>query len=99
MQLVSVILVHWIVIYPVDSAIQLFNNRGLVRSVCEKKKSLSWAPSVYKDLSMRHDWPVKNAFVNLPIRLKGKLKRTSGNFLSLLGAQNKDILALLRRCY
>ena len=29
MQLVSLILIHWIVIYPVDSAIQLLNNWGL----------------------------------------------------------------------
>jgi len=28
MQLVSLILIHWIVIYPVDSAIQLLNNWG-----------------------------------------------------------------------
>ena len=28
-QLVSPILIHWIVIYPVDSAIQRLNNRGL----------------------------------------------------------------------
>ena len=31
-QLISVILIHWIVIYPVDSAIQLLNNWGLVTS-------------------------------------------------------------------
>ena len=30
MQLVSLILIHWIVIYPLDSAIQRLNNRGLV---------------------------------------------------------------------
>ena len=28
-QLVSLILIHWIVIYPMDSAIQLLNNWGL----------------------------------------------------------------------
>ena len=28
-QLVSLILIRWIVIYPVGSAIQLLNNRGL----------------------------------------------------------------------
>ena len=27
-QLVSLILIHWIVIYPVDSTIQRLNNRG-----------------------------------------------------------------------
>ena len=28
-QLVSLILIHWIVVFPMDSAIQLFNNWGL----------------------------------------------------------------------
>ena len=53
---------------------------------------------VYPDLSTRHDYPVKNKNNNLkktkktktkkqrpvPIRLKGNLKRISGNSLSLL---------------
>ena len=34
---------------------------------------------------------LKKAIVNLPIRMKGNWKRTSGNSLSPLGAQNKDI--------
>ena len=42
----------------------------LVRSVCEKKSRYPGPPPVYKDLSTRHDWPVKNAFVNLPIEGK-----------------------------
>ena len=46
-------------------------------------------PPEYKDLSTCHDWPVKKAIVDLPIRLKGNSKRTSGNSLSPLGAQNK----------
>ena len=33
MQLVSQILIHRVVIYPVDSAIQLLNNWGLVDGV------------------------------------------------------------------
>ena len=41
---------------------------------------------------MCHDLPVvKKATVHLPIRLKGNSKRISGNSLSPLGAQNKDI--------
>ena len=32
------------------------------------------ADCVYQDLSMHHDWHVKNSIVNLPIRLKGNLK-------------------------
>ena len=41
---------------------------------------------------MRHDWPVKKAVVDLPIRLKGKFKtHFRYNSLSPLGVQNKDI--------
>ena len=40
---------------------------------------------------MRRDWPVKKAFVDLPIRMKGNSKPISGNSLSLLGTRNKDI--------
>ena len=38
-QLISLILINWIVIYPVDSAIQHFNNRGLMHSynACTRK--------------------------------------------------------------
>ena len=35
---------------------------------------------------MYHDWPVKKAVVELPIRLKGNLKFTLGNSMS----PNKD---------
>ena len=42
---------------------------------------------------MHHNWTVKNAIVDLSIRLKGNLKHISGNLLSLLEAQNKDISA------
>ena len=48
---------------------------------------------MYQDLSTRHDWPVKKTIVDLPIRIKGNSKRSSGNSLSPLGAQNKDISA------
>ena len=41
---------------------------------------------MYQDLSMHHDWPVKKAIVDLPIRLRGNSKR---NWLSPLGAENK----------
>ena len=39
MQLVSLILIRWIVIYPVDSAIQRLNNRGLVNNESEEHKN------------------------------------------------------------
>ena len=35
-------------------------------------------------------WRVKNAIVNLPLRLNGNTKSISGNLLRLLGAPNKD---------
>ena len=59
------------------------------------RNSCSGAPPVYPDLSTRHDWPVKNAIVNLPNREKRNLKRISGNSLRPLRAQNKDISAAL----
>ena len=40
---------------------------------------------------MRHDWPVKNAIVEMPITMKGNSKRTSGTLLSPLRTQNKDL--------
>ena len=45
---------------------------------------------MYQDLRTGHDWPVKKAVVNLPIRLEGNPKRISGNSLSPLGALNMD---------
>ena len=49
------------------------------------------APLVYQDLSKCHDWPVKQASVDLSIKMKGNSKSTSGNLLSQLEAQNNDI--------
>ena len=40
---------------------------------------------------MCHDWPVKKVIADLPITIKGNSKRSSGNLLSPLGAQDKDI--------
>ena len=48
-------------------------------------------PPVYQDLSTRHDWLVQKAIVDLPIRLRGNSKFTSGNLLSPLTALNKNI--------
>ena len=44
---------------------------------------------MYPYLSTRHDWSVKKAIVDLPIRMKGNSKRLAGNSLSPLGGQNK----------
>ena len=46
-----------------------------------------------RNLITRHDWPVKKAIVDLQIKTKGNSRRDSGNWLSPLGAQNKDISA------
>ena len=56
-----------------------------------RQNHCSGPPPVYQDLSKRHDWPVKKAIVDLPIRLKGNSKRTFRNSLSLLEAQSKDL--------
>ena len=60
----------------------------------------SGAPPVYWHLSTRHDWPVKNAIFNLPIKMKGNSKGTSGNSLShYVGRSWTRISALLRSRY
>ena len=46
---------------------------------------------MYQDLSTCYDWPVKKSIVDLPIRMKENTKHTSGNLVSLLVSQNKDI--------
>ena len=40
---------------------------------------------------MHHDWPVEEAIINLPIKMKGNSKHTSGDLMSLLRAQSNDI--------
>ena len=70
-------------------------NQTLVKSVCETApEPCSGSPSVYQDLSTRLDWPDIKAIVDLAMRLKRNSKRTSGNSLSPLGTQNKDIGAV-----
>ena len=51
-------------------------------SAKQRRNPCSRSPPVYQDLSTWHDWPVKNSIVDLPIRLKGNLKRISGSPLS-----------------
>ena len=51
---------------------------------------------MYQDLSIHHDWPVKKAIVNLPIKLKENSKCTFGNLLSLLGAKKKYVCTALQ---
>ena len=69
----------------------------LVKFVCDRAlKSLFWVPPVYQDLSTRHDWSVRKAIVDLPIRLQRNLKRISGNLLRQLGARNKDVVTAMQ---
>jgi len=46
-------------------------------SAKQRRNPCSRPPPVYQALSTRYDWPVKNAFVDLPIKVKGKSKCTS----------------------
>ena len=45
-------------------------NFWLSLSVIQLQNPFFCSPPVYQGLSMGHDWPVKNAIVDLPIRLK-----------------------------
>ena len=63
-------------------------NFWLSPSVKQHQNPSSGPPPVYQDLSMLHDWPVKEVTVNLPVRLKGNLKLILDKSLSLLGAKN-----------
>ena len=49
-------------------------------------------PGGKRDLIWHQDWPLKKAIVCLQIKMKGNWKLTSGNSLSLLGAQNKNMV-------
>ena len=51
--------------------------KGLSASAKQRRNPCSGFPPVYQDLSRHHDWPVKKAIVDLPIRLKGNSKHTS----------------------
>ena len=81
-------------------------NYTLVKcKVCETApKSLVWAPTLYQNLSTRHDWPVQKVMFDFPSRLQG-----TQNALPIIcesvGAQNKYIgaasqaLDLLKSCF
>ena len=63
----------------------------LGQSAKQRCNHCSGPQPVYQDLTTSHDWPVKKDIAHLPIRSKGNSKRTSGNSLSPLGSQNKDL--------
>ena len=64
--------------------------------VKQHQKPCSGSPPVYQDLSMCHNWSLRIAIVDLPIRLQTNLKHISGNLLRQLGARNKDVVAALQ---
>ena len=67
---------------------ELIMNFWLSPSAKKRQNPCSQPPPVFQDLSTHHDWRVKKAIVNLPVRLKGNLKFILDNSLSLLGAKN-----------
>ena len=66
-------------------------------SVNYSRNPCSGPPAVYQDLSMHNDCFVKKAIIVFAIKMKGNSKCTSGNWLSPLRAQNKDIGTALQR--
>ena len=77
---------------------QMELNLDLFSNFCEAVwNPYSGSPPIYQDLSLCNDRPVKTAIVDFPIRLKGILKPTSSNLLSLLEGQNKDLGAASQR--
>ena len=63
----------------------------LSASAKQRQNPCSGSPPVYQGLSTCHYWPVKNAIVDLPVRMKGNSNYTCGNSLSPLWAQNKNL--------
>ena len=64
-------------------------------SAKQRRNPWSGLSTVYQNLRTRYDWRIKNAMVDLPIKMKGTgLKRSPGKSLSLVGVQK-----LLRRRY
>ena len=63
--------------------------KPLVKSVCEPvPKTLFWGPTRVWVCTMTVQLKKLQCIIKLPTRLRGNSKPTSGNSLSLLGAQN-----------
>ena len=63
-------------------------------SAKQHQNPCSGRPPVYQGFSTCHDWPVKKANVNLPIRLKVRVNKIQNAFPvshPLVGGQDKDI--------
>ena len=50
---------------------------------------------MYQDLSTPYDWPVEKSHCQFANQVERKFETHSGNSLSPLGAQNKDIGAVV----
>ena len=62
----------------------------------QRQNPCSGSPAEYQDLSMCHDWPVRKAIVDFPMKMKQNLKCTFGNLLSPLGIHT--ICLITSRC-
>ena len=83
--------IYWIIARAANET-QLW----LSSSTKQQRNPCSGSPPVYLNVSTRHNWTVKNAMVDLPMKLNENSKRSSGNSLSWLGAQDKDISTALQ---
>ena len=63
----------------------------------QRRNPCSGPPPMYQDLNRRHNWPVKKAVVDLPIRLKENSKGTSSKSLSPFGPRPRFMKGQLAR--
>ena len=56
-------------------------------SAKQSRNPCSGPSPVYQDMSTRHDWPVKKAIVDLPIRIQRNSKHISGDSFIPLGVR------------
>ena len=76
MQLVSLILIRWIVIYPVDSAIQRLNNRGQIRGYSTRQQQQMTKTLQFTELLIVFQHVI---FYHFVIWLNTVLQAVSGN--------------------
>ena len=77
-----------------STACNTFKIEPLVKSICEPAPNpCSGPPTVYKDFSMYHDWPIKKAIIDLLFSLKGNLKHNFGYLNKDLGVAFQMLLA------
>ena len=74
---------------------ELIINFWLSLSAKKRQNPCSGLPPVYQDLSTCHDWPVKKAIVNLPVRLKENLNSFAIYHYSVVVIVGDDFLKTL----